>query len=87
MPRCQKCQGLIIEEKTFAENQLITIKRCLNCAEYECPPENLELRNLNLLVLRTRKKAMGYTVYGVERKRAYSDTITKVIKGIVWKNS
>ncbi len=56
MPRCQKCQGLIIKEKTFAENQMIEIVHCINCAEYECPPENLELRRLNSLFYRAKER-------------------------------
>ncbi len=69
--RCEKCGGLIIKEKIFAENQMIEITHCLHCAEYECPPENRELKQINLLAYRAKEKTkhIGYSVYGIERKR------------------
>ncbi len=69
---CPKCNGLMITEITVAEGQWIKITRCVNCGEYECPPENRELRQINALVYRARERTKhldGYTVYGIGRKR------------------
>ncbi len=69
---CPRGHGKMIVEKTIAEGELIEIIHCLICAEYACPPENLELRKINTLVYKAGEKAKqieGYNVYGEQRKR------------------
>ena len=69
--RCNRCNGLMITERVFAESDWIWETHCLNCGECICPPENEELRQLNKLVIWARERTQGhrgYTIYGNERR-------------------
>jgi len=71
MNRCPRCSGYQITELTYAEGDWIIVTHCVNCGEYECPPENYYLRVINRTVFNAAEKMRNGRRIRQEATRTY----------------